>query len=188
MKILQIGAHKGNDDMTDIIKRYDKDHIEIIILVEPQSQYNNNLLDCYRDYNIKIENLVIVDNPEIDKVNFFRCVDEKDSEISSLDLNHLFKHQKSNYIETEFDCITINNLLEKYNIVDLDILFIDTEGFDDKIIKSIDYDKFNIKSIFYENLHIENNSLIEFLNDKSYSVSEKILSYGWTNNAIKIKN
>jgi FkbM family methyltransferase len=185
MKILQIGSHKGNDDMTDIIKGYDKDHIELIILVEPQSQYNDSLLDCYRDYNVKIENLVVVDNPEIKKVAFFRCVDEKDSEISSLYVSHLFKHQKSNYIESDIDCITINNLLEKYNIRDLDILFIDTEGFDDKIIRSIDYEKFNIKSIFYENLHIENKSLIEFLNRKGYSVSENILSYGWTNKAVK---
>lgn len=185
MKIIQIGSHKGNDDLTNIIKNYDKDNIEIIILVEPQSQYNNNLIDCYKDYNVKIENLVVVDNPEINKVTFFRCVDEKDTEISSLDLKHLFKHEKSNYIESDFDCITINKLLDKYNIIELDILFIDTEGFDDRIIKSIDYEKFNIKSIFYENLHIENNSLIEFLNSKNYSVCENILSYGWTNNAVK---
>ena len=78
----------------------------------------------------------------------------------------------------------MNNLLDKYNITELDILFIDTEGFDDKIIMSIDYEKFNIKSIFYENLHIENNPLIEFLNKKNYIVSENLLSFGWTNNAV----
>lgn len=182
MKIIQIGAHKGNDDMTNIIKNYE--NIELIILVEPQSQYNDSLIDCYKDYNIKIENLVVVDNPEINKVTFFTCVDEKDTEISSLDVNHLLKHDKPNYIKNNFDCITVNNLLDKYNITELDILFIDTEGFDDKIIMSIDYEKFNIKSIFYENLHIENNPLIEFLNNKNYIVSENLLSFGWTNNAV----
>ena len=42
MKIIQIGAHKGNDDMTNIIKNYE--NIELIILVEPQSQYNDSLI------------------------------------------------------------------------------------------------------------------------------------------------
>jgi hypothetical protein len=90
-----------------------------------------------------------------------------------------------NFIESELDSITVNNLLLKHKIDTLDILFIDAEGMDSEIIKSIDFNKFDIKKIYYENLHINNQELIIFLESKNYFINEGQLSNGWTNEAIK---
>jgi hypothetical protein len=64
-------------------------------------------------------------------------------------------------------------------------LFIDAEGIDGEIIKSIDFEKFNIKKIFYENLHINNMQIKKFLEEKNFSIKENVLTNGWTNEAIK---
>jgi hypothetical protein len=120
-----------------------------------------------------------------EKIKIYHCIEEKNKEISSVSKEHLFKHNQTNFIETEFDCITINNLLLKHSISTLDILFIDDEGIDDQIIKSINFDMFNIKKIYYENLHIDNTQLKTFLSSKGYHINEYKLSNGWTNEAIR---
>jgi hypothetical protein len=56
---------------------------------------------------------------------------------------------------------------------------------DEKIIKSIDFNKFYIKKIYYENLHINNEELIRFLESKNYHINKYQLSNGWTNEAIR---
>jgi hypothetical protein len=67
----------------------------------------------------------------------------------------------------------------------IDLLFIDTEGYDSKIIMSIDFTKFNIKEIYYENLHVNAYELRTFLKQKNYTINEGVLTYGWNDRAIK---
>ena len=43
----------------------------------------------------------------------------------------------------------------------------------------------NINKIYYENLHINNQELIRFLQSKEYHINEYQLSNGWTNEAIR---
>jgi hypothetical protein len=66
--------------------------------------------------------------------------------------------------------MTINNLFHKYELTDIDILFLDAEGFDDRIIKDIDFSQFMIRNIYYENVHIDNQSITEYLQSLGYSV------------------
>lgn len=185
MNIIQIGAHKGDDDLTKIVKKFKPEEISKIILVEPQEEFNDSLKNCYKLYPFFIENIVITPNENEDKIKFYTCLEEKNKEISSISKSHLQKHNQNNFLEREFICLTINKLLKKYQIKKLDILFIDAEGLDDKIIKSIDFDNFDIKKIFYENLHINNEEIKIFLNSKNYYINEKTLTNGWTNEAIK---
>jgi FkbM family methyltransferase len=185
MIIVQIGAFQGDDDLTRIIKNLETTEISKIILVEPQKEFNDKLKECYKDYNFVIENVVITPNENETKVKFYHCEEEKNKEISSISKEHLFKHNQMNFIESELDCVTINNLLINHGISILDILFIDAEGMDEKIIKSIDFSKFYIKKIYYENLHINNEELIGFLQSKNYHINKYQLSNGWTNEAIR---
>jgi len=182
MIVVQIGAFQGDDDLTKMIKNVE---VSKLVLVEPQKEFNDKLKECYKDYNFVIENVVITPNEHETKVKFYHCQEEKNKEISSISKEHLFKHNQMNFIESELDCITINNLLIKHDISTLDILFIDAEGMDEQIIKSIDFDKFNINKIYYENLHINNQELIRFLQSKEYNINEYQLSNGWTNEAIR---
>ena len=185
MNIVQVGSHKGNDDLTQIIKNFKFEEISKLILIEPQKEFNEDLEKCYLGYNFSIENIVITSDKSKNKITFFSCLEDKNKEISSISKEHLFKHNQRNFIETEIECSTINDILLKYEIEHLDILFIDAEGFDEYIIKSIDFDIFNIDKIYYENLHVNNFELKSFLDSKNYKINENILTNGWTNEAIK---
>jgi FkbM family methyltransferase len=185
INIIQIGAYKGDDDFTEIIKKIKPSDIDNIILVEPQKDFNKNLNKVYSGFNFNIENLVISPNEDDDEIIFYTSNKDEDKEVSSIDKNHLLKHNCTDFTENKIKCTTVNKLLTKYKIDFLDILFIDAEGSDDKIIKSIDFNKFYIKKIYFENLHINNEDIISFLKKKNYSITQGILTNGWTNEAIK---
>ena len=116
LNIIQIGSHKGNDDLTKIIKNIKFEDISKIILVEPQQEFNNNLNDVYEGYNIIIENIVITPNENEEEITFYFCSNELDKEISSIKKEHLFKHNKYNFSEKKIKCLTLNNLLLKHNL------------------------------------------------------------------------
>lgn len=184
LNIVQIGSHKGYDDLTEIVKKYRPEQINNLILIEPHDQYNSSLQECYQGYYPKIENLVISLDENKNTINFYYT---SETEVSSINPTHLIKHGQYKYGVREFPSLTLNKLLEKYNISFVDVLFIDAEGIDDKIIMSIDFDNYQIKEIYYENLHINSNIVASFLKEKGYSIQNNILSNGWTNKATKIK-
>ena len=83
-------------------------------------------------------------------------------EVASVDINHITKHYPNTVdrvVKTSIESITINDLFEKHNLSKIDILFIDAEGIDDIIIRSIDFSKIEINQIYFENLHIKINTL-----------------------------
>ena len=72
----------------------------------------------------------------------------------------------------KINCISISNLLEKYNVSDLDLLFVDAEGYDANIL--IDFLKNSNQEpiIIFEYVHAENKlleSLVGLLLSKKYS-------------------
>jgi FkbM family methyltransferase len=54
-------------------------------------------------------------------------------------------------VELELKCVVLNDVLEQYKFYDIDYLSLDTEGNEFKILKTIDFDKFNIKTMTIEN-------------------------------------
>ena len=66
--------------------------------------------------------------------------------LSSLKKSHIEKHKTNEEpIEIEVDSITLNDLFDKHDINKIDVLFVDSEGMDDKLIMSIDFNKFDIE-------------------------------------------
>ena len=181
--IVQIGANKGYDDLTDIVNKFDKKEIELLVLIEPNHTLNAHLMQCYNGFNYKIENVVITPNNDKKTETFFFC--ELDL-LSSLSIEHIRKHKVGQPThQVEYPAITINNLFNKYNLKEIDILFIDAEGFDDQIIYSIDFDNFNIKELYYEHIHIDNTKIEPFLESKGYKIVKNLFKDGFTNRAIK---
>lgn len=198
MNIIQIGANIGNDDLTPIVKEY-KDQITNLILVEPMSVHNIKLGQCYMEIPHIIENIAITDNKKEKELSFYYHVDDiystgidditaNDFAVASFDKNHILKHNSYNVEglrEKKVKCLTLNELFDKYNLINIDILFIDAEGMDDKLIKSINFDKYNITNIIYENLHIDNISLVSFLHIKKYDIQVGWGQNQWSNLAVK---
>jgi len=79
----------------------------------------------------------------------------------------------------------LNEILEENGIYDIDFLSVDTEGSELKILKSIDYDKFHIKVIVYENG--EGESFIrDFLKTKDFSFHKRLgIDDAFVNNKFK---
>ena len=176
--LVQIGANDGSrfDELNIFIKKYKIKSV----LVEPINEYFEDLKRNYKNFeNVYFENsaitvgtkekeIFVVNNKNLDDY------DEHIKGISSFDKNHLIKHGvKSNHIlKKKINCISILNLLKKYNISDLDILFIDAEGYDGDIL--IDF--FNSSNqepiLIFEYIHIENKifkDLVNILSKKNYS-------------------
>ena len=110
-------------------------------------------------------------------------------ELASLNKEHSFNirsyYDKNELIEKEIDSTTINELFDKYQLIKIDLLFIDTEGYDEKIIKSINFEKYDISELYYENLHCNTYDLRYFLETKNYEINPSVLLYGWSDNAKK---
>lgn len=191
MNIIQIGTCVGNDDLTNIVK---DNKVNLLLLIEPMEIHNEAIRACYRDpentkniENIYLENVVIVPENR-DNISFY--YHEKDGpryEVASIYKEHILKHgyPMEGLVELKVRCTTLNDLFEKYNLRLIDILFIDAEGADDSLIKSIDFDKYSIDKIYFENLHISNKGVYLFLENLGYTISHNVGLGGWSSLAMK---
>jgi len=176
--LIQIGANDGSrfDELNIFIKKYKIKSV----LVEPINEYFEDLKRNYKNFeNVYFENSAITvgtKKKEIFVVNNknINDYDEHIKGISSFDKNHLIKHGvKSNHIlKKKINCISILNLLKKYNISNLDILFIDAEGYDGDILIDFFSSSTQEPILIFEYIHIENKifkDLVSILTNKKYS-------------------
>ena len=176
--LIQIGANDGSrfDELNIFIKKYKIKSV----LVEPINEYFEDLKRNYKNFeNVYFENsaitvgtkekeIFVVNNKNLDDY------DEHIKGISSFEKNHLIKHGvKSNHIlKKKINCISILNLLKKYNISNLDILFIDAEGYDGDILIDFFSSSTQEPILIFEYIHIENKifkDLVSILTNKKYS-------------------
>lgn len=165
MKVVQIGANKGSDDLSNYLKK-NYSQLDFGLFVEANSFHINDLKECYKDYkNVFIENIAIkISSHKEDKMTFFyHTKDAPLYAITSFDINHIYKHinmcphLRGGEIKTfEVPCIFLDDLFDKYEIQDLDWLLIDAEGIESDLILNTDWSKYNIKKIEFENLHLGN--------------------------------
>ena len=137
--LIQIGSNDGKrfDNLNQFIKKYSPKSI----LVEP---IKKNFDDLKKNYvyqtNIFFENSAISVNNEINSLfkvddKKLDLYDEHIKGITSFRISHLLKHgvSKSHIVEEKVNSLSIKHLLEKYSIDKLDLLMIDTEGYDAQI-------------------------------------------------------
>jgi len=80
--------------------------------------------------------------------------------LGSFSKEHLLKHRRkipdfnTRLTEEKVRCITLKNLLEKYQVTKVNLLHIDAEGYDYEIIKAIPFDEVTPQMILYENKHL----------------------------------
>ena len=137
--IVQIGANDGVifDDLNEFINRYEIQSL----LVEPIKNNFNKLKKKYINTNF-----VMLENSAI---------------FTSLDKNHLLKHgvKLKHIVKESVNAITIIELLNKYNIKNLDLLYIDAEGYDGNIVLDFLSDSLLKPIIIFEYIHVQNEVL-----------------------------
>ena len=105
--------------------------------------------------------------------------------IPSFDKKHLINHGVKNQhiVSEKVNSITILDLINKHKFNNLDLLFIDTEGYDGKIVNDFLSTVNTRPIIIFEYIHIDNNvykNLINKLLKKEYlffSVDENMICY-----------
>lgn len=185
MKIVQIGTCVGNDDLTEIVQINDP---ELLVLVEPMSVHNNKIKQCYsKCRNVFIENIAITTNDQEEILFYYHKDDGPLYEVATTDINHILKHcySREGVVELRVNCLNINDLFDRYGLKDIDVLFIDAEGLDDQIIRSIDFLKYSISKIYFENLHLKDEKIYNFLMKLGYKITKKIGHNDWTSLAEK---
>ena len=139
--IIQIGANDG--ERFDIINKFIKKFHTSTIFVEPIKNNFENLKKNYSNQkDLFYENVAISVDGEISEL--YKVSEDKiylyDSHIvgiTSFDRNHLLKHgvKKKHIVNEKVKTISIKDLINKYSIENFDLLLIDTEGYDTKIVK-----------------------------------------------------
>lgn len=148
---IQIGANIGNDYFFDIIKR--RKTKSKVILVEPNqeliNQLKNNYSSLLKDHEIHFIEGGIVSSKDHNKLNIYSEVDS-DKEVTGLSsiinrksYDHLLK-------SITFTPYTFSELCRNHNVTEVELLMIDTEGYDYMILNSIDLNEVKIKCIICE--------------------------------------
>ena len=167
--IIQIGANDG--ERFDIINKFVKKYSPFTILIEPIKSNYESLKENYADQkNILYENLAISVDNEIselykvkdEKINLY---DEHIVGITSFNKNHLINNgvKKKYIVREKVNIIYIKDIILKHSINDLDLLFIDTEGYDAKIVKD-----------FLINSKLRPFIIFEYIHSNHYFFSETI--------------
>lgn len=116
----------------------------------------------------------------------FVAVDGYASMLSGIKENYTNEHWKRLLDETnqhsdnvdiiKIECKTLNSILSENNIGNIDYLSIDTEGSELKVLKGIDFEKYNIKVISAEINQTGDSSVKNYLESKGYRFISKICS------------
>ena len=185
---IQIGANDGTKD--DAIVKFVKENRWQGILVEPVKYLFDKLIITYAGYDLILENSAITNSNGLGQI--FR-LENNDlplplwfDGLASFDKNILLSHNlditdiDSLIIEETVNTITWNSLIDKYKVNKINILHIDTEGYDWDIIKMIEFDKIQPEIIIYEYHHLTvyncNKSII-YLKNNGYYVFRSSNSY-----------
>ena len=171
MKVVQIGTNNGNDDVRTFCLSQKPD---FILLVEPFKIHIDYIKKNYESLidNVVIEDLAIFPDDSKETVELYYTKEEESCnfQVTSVDLTHVLKHfPHLRYLDRfEAQCMTLNKLFDKYNLKIIDYLFLDIEGIDFEVLTSIDFDKYDIKHLQIEHLHLNHQQLIDFMTSKGY--------------------
>ena len=187
--VLQIGANDGIsfDELNYYIKKYKSKSI----LVEPIQQIFLKLKENYKNFeNVIFDNSAIISD---EKISYLFKVNEKFLDkygnhipaISSFDKQHLINHgvKNSHIVKEKVNSLTIKDLISKHSIRNLDLFFVDAEGYDGKIVYDLLTQSDLRPIIIFEYIHIQNNffrKLINLFISKNFlyfSIGECIISF-----------
>jgi FkbM family methyltransferase len=174
---IYIGANDGKsgNHIFEYVKKYSIGGV----LVEPQKEQFKKLQKNYKSFSaISMENSAIV--YKRGSVDFFTSGFGFSSSVlpPSYFIGVSNRRSKRKSGVTKVSGITFSDLIRKHNIDEIDLIIIDTEGYDYEILKQIDLNRFKPAIIYYESVLLKQSDRIEaerHLQKHNYSV----YSDGW---------
>jgi FkbM family methyltransferase len=175
MVAIQIGAGTGNDSFYEWLK--EQDNCEAF-LFEPHPDSFGKLFTFYEDknLNVNLHNKAVVDNNQ----EFIEFYLSENSDLSSV--------IKKSFANTPHrsEAENLNNLLSNFDEVEM--LWIDAEGYDYQLIDSLELSKHSIKNIVFEKLQSSwgggyfLDKQYNYIADEAFEnkIMDKLLSYGYT--------
>lgn len=125
--------------------------------------------------------------PENKEVQFIEGQDNEDGLSGIKNFNKVSENKQKEIIKEQK---RLEQILDEYNIIDIDYLSIDVEGYEMNVLESIDFNKVNIKVINIENdlgfkkipiigkkigNELGNNNIRKFLKSKGYTHKARII-------------
>jgi|694.fasta_scaffold00564_73 FkbM family methyltransferase len=183
--IVQIGTNNGNDHVLQLCKRIKP---SFVLLVEPFPLHATKIENNYVGIPYVLEKVAITCDSSTDTVLYYHLSDGPlgkpggKFDVTSTLPEHLVKHRyKRNELQQiTVPALSINDLLKKHNLTRIDYLFIDAEGVDFDILKSLDLIHVHIEHIQIEHLHLDKQELYAFMDSCKYRpLSESLDPYGY---------
>jgi len=182
---IQIGA---NDGVTaDPIHKHILKYGWQGILVEPVKFYFEKLVKNYEGQSdLRFENSAI--SHKDSECDFFMLPARHSrfphifagAGLGSLSKSNLLKRWwripfiKKTIVKERVRCMTLGGLLQKYNIKNIDLLIIDAEGYDDQIVKQLNFNNWKPRILVFEHNNINRSRRIEcesLLKENGYHVN-----------------
>lgn len=178
----------GSNDAThgDPLQIFLKDRRWNGIMIEPVNYVFKRLVAKYGELErFILENVAIA---EINGNKDFYYLEESGDDLpvwydqlGSFSLSTIMKH--ADFISdldkrikiTPVECITFQTLCDKKAVKNIDLIHVDTEGFDYEILKLIDFQKYRPTLLIYEHKHLSETdkaAACSLLVDKAYEVIE----------------
>ncbi|MCT0209777.1 MAG: hypothetical protein DCF18_06355 [Cyanobium sp.] len=157
--VLQIGANDGVN--ADFISPRAIKNNWYCVFVEPHPLYFQQLKQhysaCTRCF---FENAAIgLESDGTKDLYYVKDVHEGNQKlkgIASFQLSHLLGHgiREDNIDREPVSVVTLQSIVDKYYLFDVDILVVDTEGWEPQVFQSVSFDRFLPKLIIFEHCHL----------------------------------
>ena len=183
VRFLHIGAHDGVSD--ERLERYIREHGWRGVFVEPVPGLLRQLQENYRDLEgLRFENSAIAESNRMRP--FFEVLPTPEmphwvSQLSSLRKDVILAHAdavpgiEKRIVERPVSCISVETLLRKHEIDRIDVVLIDTEGYDYEIIRQLDLGELQPRIVIYEEKHLslrDRNAARQRLTAAGYTVEK----------------
>jgi FkbM family methyltransferase len=150
INFIQIGANIGNTD-TDYIWKVVRDKKWNGVFIEPIPSSFTQLVNNYSDLEGSYFEDIAISDFDGEIIMYSRSNSETSNQQSSVNKNHW-----GSDTETTVKCLTLNSLVDKYGLTEksFDLLQIDAEGHDGKILLATDFNKVRPNKIRFEIVHM----------------------------------
>lgn len=102
-------------------------------------------------------------------------------QLGSFDRQHIIKHLNGllepYIVEVELSCVPLSDLLARHQVRQLDLLHIDTEGYDYEVLKQLDFKRYQPAVILFEHKHLSEASRLAaeaLLREQGYQLRRRV--------------